>query len=267
MSPDGQRMVLDIDEGNRADLWVYDLPRGTLARLTLDGTNTSPLWSPDGTKVAFQSNRAGPPNLFWRTADGSGAEERLTTSERFQDVGAWSPDGETLAFKEVDPGTGADILTLSLKGGGKPVPFVQTAFTEASPAFSPDGRWVAYQSNESGRDEVYVQPFPGPGAKALVSTDGGTEPAWSRKGDELFYRNGDKMMVVPTIIQPTFTASKPEVLFERPYWMYPPLRNYDVTPDGRRFLMIKESEQVAAATRVIVVLNWFEELKRLVPTP
>jgi eukaryotic-like serine/threonine-protein kinase len=145
------------------------------------------------------------------------------------------------------------------------VPFLRTSFNEANPTFSPDGRWVAYQSNESGRDEVYVAAFPGPGMKVLVSTEGGAEPVWSRDGQELFYRSGDKMMAVAIMIQPAFRASKPQVLFEKPYAVYGP-RNCDVTPDGQHFLMIKESEQVADVTHINVVLNWQEELKRLVPT-
>jgi len=219
-----------------------------------------------GKRVTFASNKAGPTNLFWKNADGSGAEERLTTSENTQAPGPWSPDGQTLAFTETDPSTGWDIWALSLKDPRKSQPFLRTPFNETNLAFSPDGRWVAYQSDESGRDEVYVQPFPGPGSKGLVSTQGGTEPVWSHDGHELLYRSGDKMMAVPIVIQPTFHASKPEVLFEKIYWMLNFRQNYDVTSDGRRFLMIKESEQVAVATHINVVLNWHEELKRLVRT-
>jgi serine/threonine-protein kinase len=264
LSSDGQRLALDIDEGNRQDVWLYDLRRGTLTRLTFDG-GMFPVWTPDGKKVTFESNKEGPTNLFWRSADGSGAEERLTTSDNPQHQGQWSPNGETLAFTEAALATGWDIWTLSLKDGRKVQAFLQTPFNETNPAFSPDGRWVAYQSDESGRDEVYVQPFPGPGSKELVSTDGGTEPAWSRDGRELFYRSGDRMLAVPTTTQPAFRASKPEVLFERPYWTVYPGRIYDVTADGRRFLMIKESEQAAAAVHINVVQNWLEELRRLVP--
>jgi Tol biopolymer transport system component len=154
---------------------------------------------------------------------------------------------------------------LSLKEGKKSRPFLRSSFNEANLTFSPDGRWIAYQSNESGNDEVYVQPFPGPGSKVLVSTQGGTEAVWSRDGRELFYRSGNRMMAVATTMQPIFQASRPEVLFERPYSMASVLRNYDVTSDGRRFLMLKESEQAAAATRIDVVQSWFDELKRLVP--
>jgi serine/threonine-protein kinase len=265
LSPDGQRVLLDIDEGNKADIWVHDFLRGTLAKQTHEGNTQFGSWTPDGSRVVFQSTKAGPSNVYWKTADIAGGEERLTTSENFQTAGPVSRDGSTLIFTETDPMTGLDIWTLPLKGERKPQPFVRTPFNEGNPAFSPDGRWLAYQSDESGRDEIYVQPFPGPGTKAPISSDGGTDPLWSRDGRELFYRNGDKMMSVPTVFQPAFRASKPELLFVKAYWLYPYYPAYDVSPDGRRFLMVKENEQAAAATAMNVVLNWFEEVKQKAP--
>jgi eukaryotic-like serine/threonine-protein kinase len=268
LSPNDQRVALVIDEGNNANVWVYDFPRGTLTRLTFEGA-FGPIWTSDGKKVTFNSNPASlnaPLNLFWKPADSSATEERLTTSENPQAPASWSPNGETLAFNEFDPITGADLWLLSLKEGKKSRPLVRGSFNEFNLSFSPDGRWFAYQSNESGSYEVYVQPFPGPGSKELVSTQGGTEPVWSRDGRELFYRSGDKMMAVGTTTQPTFRAARPEVLFERRYYnQTQSRRDYDVTSDGRRFLMLKESEQATTTTRIEVVLSWFEELKRLVP--
>ena len=152
-----------------------------------------------------------------------------------------------------------------MKDGGKARSFIQTRFNEANPAFSADTRWIAYQSDESGRNGIYVQPFPGPGSKLLVSTDGGTEPVWSSDGRELFYKNGDRLMATAMTGEPSLGASKPAVLFAKPSWVLPGARNYDVTRDGRRFLMIMENQQAAAATHINVVLNWFDELKRLVP--
>jgi hypothetical protein len=168
-------------------------------------------------------------------------------------------------FTEVDPVTGWDVWIVSVKDGGKAHPFIQTRFNETNPTFSPDARWIAYQSDESGNNEIYVQPIPGPGSKLLASTDGGTEPVWSRDGKELFYRNGDRMMAIVMTGEPALRPSKPAVLFVKPSWVLPGTRNYDVTRDGRRFLMVVENEQVAAATHITVVLNWFDELKRLVP--
>ena len=260
-------MALDIDEGNKSDVWVYEIPRGSLTRLTLDGRSTSPTWAPNGKKITYSFGKPGDDvHLFWKTADNSsGAEEQLASGGNPQVSASWSPNGDTFAFTELDLVTGRDIWIVSPKGQ-TPRPFLRTPFNEAVLSFSPDGRWVAFQSDESGRDEVYVQPFPGQGSKVLVSIQGGREPVWSRDGRELFYRNGDQLIAVPVMLRPTFRASKPQVLFERPYWRFGFLRNYDVTADGGRFLFLKESEQAATATRIEVVLNWQEELKRLVPT-
>ena len=158
--------------------------------------------------------------MFWKPADGSGTEERLTTSQYPQVAQSWSPDGKVLAFHEVHPTTGRDIWLLPLEGDRKPRPFLQTSFNERVPMFSPDGRWLAwlaYVSDESGREEVYVQPFPGPGGKWQISTEGGSEPVWARNGRELFYRNGQKMIAVEITARPTFAAARPRLLFEAPY--------------------------------------------------
>jgi serine/threonine-protein kinase len=188
---------------------------------------------------------------------------------------SWSPDGQLLAYFEVNPATQRDIWLLRMgdpsPGSGqvrKAQPFLRTQFDEAVPQFSPDGRWLAYISNETGRHEIYVQAYPGPGGKWQISTEGGTEPAWNRNGRELFYRSGDKMMAVDIATQPAFAAGKPRMLFQGPYAPAPyPTTNYDVSSDGQRFLMIKPSEQEQAApTQINVVLNWFEELKQKVPT-
>ncbi len=264
VSPDGRRLLVDIDEGNKADIWIYDFVRGNLARETFDGNAAFGMWTPDGKKVTFQSQRSGHLNIYWKTIDTTGTEDRLTTSQHEQNPDSWSPDGSVLAFDELDPVTGMDIWIVSLKGDRTPKPFVKTPFNEANLSFSLDGRWVAYQSDESGRDEIYVQPFSGPGNKELVSVEGGTEPLWSRDGHELVYRNGDKMMSVAVTLQPAFRTSKPVVLFERPMWIYPYYPHYDVSPDGRRFMMIKENEEAAAATGMTIILNWLEEVKQKV---
>jgi dipeptidyl aminopeptidase/acylaminoacyl peptidase len=179
---------------------------------------------------------------------------------------SWSPDGQLLAFIEVNPSTQRDIWVLRM-GDRKPQPFLRTRLDERSPRFSPDGRWLVYVSNESGRYEIYVQPYPGPGGKWQISTEGGTEPAWNPNGRELFYRSGNKMMAVDIATQPGFAAGTPRMLFEGQYQPSPVVvANYDVSPDGQRFLMLKPSEQAQAApTQINVVLNWFEELNRRVP--
>jgi eukaryotic-like serine/threonine-protein kinase len=267
LSPDGRRAAVTNTE-QESQTWLYDLSRETLTRLTFEGnSNQYPAWTPDGKRIAFRSNKDGPLNLFWQMADGSGGLERLTTSEDTHTPNSWSSDGQLLAFVEVTPTTGIDIWVLRLSDR-KAQPFLRTTFLESAPRFSPDGHWLAYVSDESSRVEIYVQPYPGPGGKWQISTEGGTEPMWNPNGRELFYRSGDKMMAVDIAAQPGFTAGKPLMLFERQYVPTPvTFPNYDVSPDGQRFLMLKLSEQAEAApTQINVVLNWFEELKQKVPT-
>jgi Tol biopolymer transport system component len=265
VSPDGRRIAVSITD-QETHVWLYDLPRGTWTRFTFEGNaNNGAVWTPDGKRIAFGSSKDGPQNLFWQLADGSGGRERLTTSQYLHAPISWSPDGQLLAYFEVNPATQRDIWVLRMSDH-KAQPFLRTPFDEAVPQFSPDGRWLAYISNETGRYEIYVQSYPGPSGKWQISTDGGTEPAWNRNGRELFYRSGDKMMEVDITTQPGFAAGTPRILFQGRYEPAPfPTTNYDVSPDGQRFLMVKPSEQETATTQINVVLNWFEELKQKVP--
>jgi serine/threonine protein kinase/Tol biopolymer transport system component len=263
LSPDGQRVAVTIDG---QQIWLYDLRRNTLTRWTFAGTNNrTGIWTPDGKRIAFLSNKDGPQNVFWQRADGSGGLERLTTSQYLQAPSSWSPDGQALAFLQVSsPPTGFDIWVLRM-GDHKAQPFLQTPFIETAPVFSPDGHWLAYVSNESGRSEIYVQPYPGPGGKYQISTEGGAEPVWNRNGRELFYRQGDKMMAVEVTTESSFSVTKPRMLFEGQYLPTPQtFPNYDVSTDGQRFLMVKPAGQAQAPMQINVVLNWTEELKRLV---
>jgi Tol biopolymer transport system component/predicted Ser/Thr protein kinase len=260
LSPDGQRLAITIDELGSQE-WLLDIARGTLTRLTFEGGyNGAMAWTPDGKRITFGTDRAGPRNLFWQLADGSGRAEQLATSNLGDVASSWSPDGQTLAYQESSPGAGFDLWVLRMSDH-KALPFLQTRFNEISPRFSPDGHWLAYASDESGRYEIYVQPYPGPGGKWQISTDGGTEPVWARNG-ELFYRNGDKMMAVETNTKSTFSADKPKLLFERHYATYNTMPAYDVTPDGQRFLLAKAAGQ--GPQEINVVLNWNEELKQKV---
>jgi Tol biopolymer transport system component len=266
LSSNGQRIAVGIQEqGTR--VWLYDLSRETPTRLTFEGeTNSAPVWTPDGKRIAFQSNREGQFNLFLQLSDGSGGLERLTTSEDLQAPSSWSPDGQLLAFIGGTPATGADIWVLRV-GDRSAQPFLRTPFNEAAPRFSPDGRWLAYISNESRRYEIYVQAYPGPGGKRQISIGGGTEPVWNPNGRELFYRSGAKMMAVDIATQAGFAAGNPRMLFEGLYQATAATSaNYDVSPDGQRFLMLKPIEQEHAPTQINVVLNWFEELKQKVPS-
>ena len=266
ISPDGQRVAVDI-QGANVDVWVYDIPRSTLTRLTFEGSNARPIWTPDGKRVTFDSDRAGPLNLFWKSVDGNGPAERLTTSEHRQFARSWSPDGQVLAIQQNHPTNEFDLWLLPLDDKHKPRSFLETPFYEGGPVFSPDGRWLAYGSDESGRLQVYVQSFPGPGRKWQISSEGGAEPVWARNGRELFYRNGDQMMAVDITTEPFFSAGNPRLLFEGEYLR--PVRSlalYDVAPDGQRFLMVQESEQESAAGQINVVLNWFTDLKSRMPS-
>jgi eukaryotic-like serine/threonine-protein kinase len=275
LSPDGRRIAVAIQE-QESQIWLYDLSRETLTRFTFDGNvNLTPVWTPDGERIAFVSNSDGQLNIFWQLADGSGGLEQLNASEYVQAPQSWSPDGQVLAFIEVNPTTQRDIWMLPMgnpsAGSGqirKPQPFIRTRFNEAVPRFSPDGHWLAYISDESGRYEVYVQPYPGPGRKSQVSRDGGTEPVWNPNGQELFFRSGDRMMGVEIATQSGFAAGTPRMVFQGQYEAAPiPISNYDVSPDGQQFLMLKPTEQEQVApTQINVVLNWFEELKQKVPT-
>ncbi len=243
--------------------------------------NNPAVWTPDGKRIAFASIKDGSQNIFLQPADGTGGRERLSVGEYTQIPMSWSPDGQLLAFFEVNPTTGYDLWVLRMSdppaasgqvpspGSGqvrKAQPFLRTPFNESVPRFSPDGHWLAYISNESGRYEIYVQPYPGPGGKWQISTEGGTEPLWNPNERELFYRSGDKMMAVDIATQPSFTAGKPRVLFEKHYQPAPlTAPNYDVSSDGQRFLMLKPIEQEQGApTQIVVVQNWFEELNQKV---
>ncbi len=274
LSPDGQRVVV-WTQGDRK-IWLHDLTRGTLAPLTSGGRNARAIWTLDGKSVTYGSAFGGNENLFVRPADGSGSAERLTTSRNLQYAAAWSPSDGALVFVEEHPERGQDILMIPPSGDRRPRPIVELQYPDGYPDFSPDGRWLAYASaDEAGRTEVYVQPYPGPGPRQQVSLNGGTGPAWSRDGRELFYTTTQtiggqatltRMMVVPVKLQPTFTPGTPRQLFEGRYGATAGIRSYDVTADGKRFLMVQQKERPAlAAAEMILVQNWLEEVKARVP--
>jgi serine/threonine-protein kinase len=256
LSPDGRRVVLGMYSQGSRDIWVYDVERGTYTQITDGGENMHPIWTPDGARVTFNDELR---NLYWRSADGSGEVEEILVSENEKQPTSWSPDGRILAFEERDPDTGWNIAYVTLEGDRTPTYLVSTPFNEQSPMISPDGRWLAYISEESGQDEVYVQPFPGGGERRQISTRGGMEPIWSQDGRELFYRNGDRMMAVAVETEPGFSAGVPRLLFEGRYILDSHPR-YGVSPDGQRFLL----SRLEGETQIKVVPNWFEELKGLV---
>jgi eukaryotic-like serine/threonine-protein kinase len=264
-SPAGDKLVFWMN-AVRCDLEIYDIARGSMTRLTSEGDNHSPIWTPDGLHVTYISNQPGVGggryDVYSKPANATRTAELLSKASQQLSATtplAWSPDGSMLAF--ADRG---DLWLLPKSG--EPRPFMQTRFAETTPAFSPDGRWLAYASDESGRFEVYVQPFPQPGEKYSVSIDGGADPVWAKNGRELFFRNADRLMVVDVSSKSGFTATRPKVLFSGDYVRRSGWSDYDISPDGEHFIMINPGEQERPATEITVLLNWFDELKRRVPS-
>jgi len=266
IAPDGTRIGFhDMDPVNM-DAWIYDLGDDVLIRMTYAPQQDGyPVWSPDGRHIAFWSRQAGDAaNLYVRSADLTGSEKRLTTSGNAQAPFSWADGGKLVVFHESSPGTGLDIGVVSIDGDPKPTLVLRGPSDEAQPAISPDGRWIAYRSNLSGRPEIYVQPFPSLSGRWQVSTQGGLAPIWHPKGNELFYRIGRAVMSVAVETSGTsFRHGSPKVLFEGDYvaegtegWAAP---SYAVRPDGQRFLMMKEDRP--RRRQIVVALNWIEEMK------
>ena len=266
ISPNGKQIAVAISKGGETqNIWIYDLENESLRRLTFGGGGMD-TWSPDGRWIILQGRDSGGLRVISRQlADGSGPIEHLTVpTPHAQMPQSLTPDGSVVAFSEY-----ADIWMLQIEGDREPQPFIISPNIESFPKFSPDGNWLAYVSDELGPVNVYVSPYPKPDVKYLVSEEeGGGEPVWSPDGSELFYRSGNRMMAVSVETEPTFRAGRPEVLFERRYVtsrISPGNPYYDISPDGQRFLMIKSAEG-SQSLQINVVQNWFEELKRLVPT-
>jgi serine/threonine-protein kinase len=258
LSPDGQRIALGILEGVDPGVWVYDIVRGTL--VAVEKSAQAAIWTPDGARVTY-ANASGS-SVSWKAADGSGVSEPFLEPHYPTYPNSWSPDGSLLACTQLTADAGLDIGVLLLEG--KATPIAKSSREERTLMFSPDGRWIAYVSDETGRLEVYVRPYPDLSEKHQISIEGGTQPVWARDGKGLFYVSGDKLMFVAIRTSPSFSPSKPEVVFERPIFLGGQLGlpGYDVSADGQRFYMVDVER---FPTRMNVVLNWFQELKRLVP--
>jgi len=256
LSPDGSQLILTSQHALH-QLWVYDLARNILTRFSTTGwEHNAGIWSPDGETIIFNSSEKGPMNLYRQPRDQSRDAEHLVPSEYRQMPGSWARSGAVMAFEESHPETRSDIWTLSLDSDAEPVPFQRTEADETLPAFSPDGRWIAYQSNISGRYEVYLMPFPGPGGRHQVSAEGGTNPRWNPNGAELFYRDEGRVIAVDVSLTREPELGRPRVLFDGRY-----LPSYDVAPDGDSFVMIQMEEE-EPPTEIRIVLNWFDELER-----
>jgi Tol biopolymer transport system component len=268
LAPDGQRLALAMlqrpgvePRANREepDVYLYDLARGGFDRLTVDSDlDFWPVWTPDGRNVVFTSLRGGGGHfdLYTRPADKSGPAELLHANEYNKWAFSWSPDGRLLAFTQEQSGRGTDVWIYSTGEPNNPQPFLSGPFNEDGPAFSPDGRWLAYQSDEIGQFEIYVVPYPGPGPTCKVSASGGEFPRWSANGTELFYRQGGTAMVA-NVVDRNFCDTDPQPLFEGlEGW------SWDVSPTGDFFVTVERREP----PQLHLILNWAEELKRLVPT-
>jgi len=264
LSPDGTHVVVSItDAASRTiDLWVYDLRQRTLSRLTFESQlNDRPTWTPDGRRITFVSDRKGGRALYTVPWDGSGPAESLLTTSRALQQAEWSRDGRFLVYRDGPGGrTGRDILYLRPGVDSAPHPFVASEFDESSPALSPDSRWLAYVSDETGRNQVYVRPFPGSGGRWQISTDGGTEPLWAPDGRGIYYRTpAAELMRAEVQTRPAFGVGARRRLFSTAaYTASPILQMYALSPDGSRFLFQKGE---TGARQVIVAVNWFEELK------
>jgi serine/threonine-protein kinase len=251
-----------------------------MLRMTFDPSqDRNPVWTPDGKRITFASERAGKAisNIYWQRADGTGDPQRLTESKNQQWPSSWHPSGKFLAFSETVPQTNTDIMILPMEGDetsgwkpGKPSVFLSTRFVEADPAFSPDGHWLAYASSESGQSEVYVRPFPGPGGKWEISTGTGSFPTWSTNGKELFYRTADSRIMVVTYKTEgdTFRADKPRLWSETQLVVGGAVRNFDLHPDGQRFAVLTrtETQTQTKLDKITFIFNLFDELRRIAPS-
>jgi Tol biopolymer transport system component len=264
LSPDGSRMAMCIGSGlGDGDIWVYDFRLAAMSRFTFDGANLGPLWTPDGEHLVYGTTRGGSEGLVWKAANGSEAGRVIVRDSG--DYGAvpldWLPDQDGIVFMRVGGRGGFDIMTAAI--GGEPEPLLAGPSAEGSLTFSPDGRWMAYASDQSGRYEVYVQPYPGPGGKWQLSTDGGKGPIWSHDGREIFYTHGERMMVVAVQTDQTFVPSKPREIFHFDFFRNPgPWTDYTVTSDGRRFLMVRHPPDEIRQRQLNLVTDFGSRLPR-----
>ena len=263
LSPNEERVLVVAD----GDVWIYDIATGRRSAVTTDGLGINEAeWDPTGTQVAFSSQRAGPLNVFVQPADGGGTARQLTSLEGLVEVDSWSPNGDVIAAHHHSPEGPVNILMIPVgEEGSAPQDFLVREFAEEGSVFSPDGRYVAYWSNESGEGEVYIRPYPGPGSQVTVSVGGGRKPVW--RDGELFYRrtSDDRMMAVSVSTRPELNVGDITELFEGDYWgSCTPRPDYHVTADRSRFLMLTGGD-TSLQGEIVVVENWSQELLERVP--
>ena len=259
LSPDGRRLAFEIATAGGANIWTIDLGSKTFERLTSAGFNDRPEWTPDGTHVMYTSSRTVPPTLWWQPSDGSAAATMLHASPDPIREGVFSPDGRWLVYRVDTRDNNRDILMVPMTGERTPVPLLVGVNDDKHPRVSPDSKWLAYVSNESGREEVYVRALAAGGGRVPVSAEGGGEPLWSRDGKRLFYRSGAKLIAAAIATTPALAVTNRQVLFEGAYATDLYHANYDVTPDGKGFIMVRPAED---SRRLVIVLNWVQELQQ-----
>ncbi len=263
LSPDRTRLVYDMGAASQNDIWIRDLARGVSSRFTFgQGASVVPVWSPDGRRIVYTNNAKGPGDLYIKDASGTRDAEPLLVDGYEKYVSDWSPDGKYLLISQRGKDSkGWDIVALPMDGDRKPAPIVRTQFNELWATFSPDWKYIAYQSNESGRPEIYVQEFPDARTKWQISTNGGVEPYWRRDGKELFYRSGRNIMGVPIQIGGTFAAGTPAPIVETRFAVTVARGLYRPAPDGQRFLVL-EPRAAQVDQPASVVLNWASALRQ-----
>jgi len=260
LSPDGTRIAFTVVDGAKTDIWVFTIASGSFERLTTDGaTNSRPEWTPDSRRVLYRTARTAPSSVWWQAADGSGTPERLTPEglPNAQE-GVVSPDGKWLLFRIDNPSQGRDILMMPLDGSQKATPYLATPFDELTARFSPDGKWVAYTSNESGRDEIYLRPFPGPGGRVIISDGGGTEPLWSRDGKRVFYRNAEGVVAASMSLGAAPSVTLRDLVVRGAFVSDRLHPSYDVVRNGDQFLMLLAAD--GDTQQLTVVLNWAQAM-------
>jgi serine/threonine-protein kinase len=259
LSPDGRRLAVEEQGASGNDIWISDLADRTAIRLTREGYNDRPEWSSDGARVMYNSSRTTVSSLWWQPADGSAAATLVEQDVDPIREGVFTPDGAAILYRVDTQDDNRDIYLLPLSGERKRVPFLTGINDDKQPRVSPDSKWVAYVSNETGREEVYLRALSGAGGRIPVSNEGGGEPLWSRDGKRLFYRAGAKVMAATVVTSPSPVVIAREMLFEGPFAtdLYHP--NYDVAADGKSFIMVRPVEE---NRQLVMVVNWIRELRQ-----
>jgi serine/threonine protein kinase/WD40 repeat protein len=260
-SPNAAKLIVSIDRENKNQLWLVEPDKQTLFQFTFDGYNDYPIWTPDGKNITFYSDRNGKKNIYQKALKSHAPAKQLTTGDNKQFPTSWTPDGKTLAFCEDHPDSSSDIWVLKFDKDTTAQPFIATKHKEHQAMFSPDGKWIAYTSNKSGKDEIYVRPFPDTGKDIKISEIGGTDPIWHPTNNKLYFLQRNKLLQVRYLTAPVFKAEKPVELFKMDHTFH----NYTISSNGDLFVFVV-NEQIQPTKNFNVVLNWFEELKQQVPS-